>query len=98
MVAGKLLICINNDIFLSITTAINTRSHPAGKETARSYGDRRVCLRYRDDAPRKRHLKSLELISKETDWQLPSAPSGRREVGSQAVHLTYDITGWWNES
>ena len=51
------------------------------------YGERLVCRRYRDDAPRKKGLKASELISEETVSLPPSAPSGRREVGSQEMRL-----------
>ena len=41
------------------------------KELLAQYGDRLICVRYRDDAQRKKRLKIVELLVAERDWQPP---------------------------
>ncbi len=37
-------------------------------------GDRFICVRYRDDAQRKKRFKTVELLVAERDWEPPRPP------------------------
>ena len=55
---------------------MRTRLHlkPGQKGTKQwlaQYGDRLVCVRYRDDAQRKKRFKTVELMVAECDWAPP---------------------------
>ena len=60
---------------------IRTVRKPGDKGTQalmQQYGERLVCLRYRDDVARKKRYKTVELIVTEEDWQ-PPAPHPQEE-------------------
>jgi len=42
------------------------------KQLLAQYGDRLVCVRYRDDAQRKKRFKTVELIVAECEWEAPA--------------------------
>lgn len=41
------------------------------KQLVAQYGDRLFCVRYRDDAQRKKRFKTVELLVAERDWEPP---------------------------
>ena len=51
------------------------------------YGERLVCVRYREDRQQKRHSQTVELIIKQEDWEPPDPPfTGETIVG---VHVAW---------
>ena len=51
------------------------------KKLLAEYGERLVCVHYRCDGPRRRRLKTVELIVEEAAWALPAPqPAGERVV------------------
>lgn len=64
---------------------IRTVRKPGDKGTQalmQQYGERLVCLRYRDDVARKKRYKTVELIVTEEDWQPPAPhPPEERPAG-----------------
>jgi hypothetical protein len=74
------------------------------KQLLAQYGDHLVCVRYRDDAQRKKRLKTVELIVAERAWEPPpprfaaDAMVGVR-VGFAEVELRAQVKqagGKWN--
>jgi hypothetical protein len=67
------------------------------------YGDRLVCVRYRDDAARKKRIKTVELVVAEVDWEPRFPPD---EIVALRVAFTDVATrkrvrqagGVWNPS
>ena len=53
------------------------------KKLLAEYGERWVCVRYRDDEQRRRRLKTVEVVVEEAAWP----PVGRPPVGEQVVSL-----------
>ena len=76
------------------------------KQLLARYGDRLVCVRYRNDAQRKKRFKTVELIVTEREWEPPpprfaaEAMVGVR-VGFAEVELREQVKqagGKWNRS
>jgi hypothetical protein len=57
---------------LSIRTLLHLKPSQRGTQQLAQYGDRRVCMRYRYDAQRKKRFKIVELIIAEREWEPPS--------------------------
>jgi hypothetical protein len=53
------------------------------KKLLAEYGERLVCVRYRDDEQRRRRLKTIEVIVEEAAWP----PFGCPPAGEQVVSL-----------
>jgi len=58
------------------------------KKLLAEYGERLVCVRYRDDEQRRRRLKTVEVIVEEAAWP----PVGRRPMGEQIASLRLDLS------
>jgi len=65
------------DAFLHPSTTIQPGQRGA-KKLAAQYGDRLVCVRYRQDEQRKKRFKTVELIVEEWSWT-PPPPRWRKE-------------------
>ena len=48
------------------------------KQLLAQYGDRLICVRYRDDAQRKKPLKTVEFVVAAPDWEPLRSLNGRR--------------------
>jgi hypothetical protein len=57
------------------------------------YGDRLVCIRYRDDDIRQKQLKTVELIVEEEDWAAPN-PSHKKEDLVHIALIGQPVKGW----
>ena len=58
-------------------TRLNLKSGQKGtKKLVNIYGDSLICVRYRYDEKRKKHLKTAELIIEESDWEPEEKPAG----------------------
>ena len=55
--------------------------HRGAKKFLAQYGDRLVCVRYRSDEQKRKHLKSVELIVEEWPWK----PRPRRRTNESVV-------------
>jgi len=74
------------------------------KKFAAQYGDRLVCVRYRQDEQRKKRFKTVELIVEEWPWTPP--PPRRRKESRVFVKVAFperelrrqikDVGGVWN--
>jgi hypothetical protein len=59
------------------------------KKLLATYGDRLVCVRYRYDAKRQLHHKTVELIVETTPWHPRARNARRRPESMVAVRIAY---------
>jgi len=91
------------DSFMHTSTTIQPGQRGA-KKFAAQYGDRLVCVRYRQDEQRKKRFKTVELIVEEWPWTPP--PPRRRKESRVFVKVAFperelrrqikDVGGVWN--
>ena len=90
----------NDGILRRMKTRLNLKpgQKGAGKLSAQ-YGDRLLCVRYRYDEERKKRLKTVELITEETDWEPKVAEKAVNDAApSVQVSVSDGERRIWRES
>jgi len=78
------------------TTARRAPESPTSrKQLLAQYGGRLICVRYRDDAQRKKRFKTVELVVAERDWTppRPRSPTTRSSGYASPLPTWPSVTG-----